>query len=99
MSLLSLMAAGSMIWFALVVLGIVLSIVWMIVPFALIGIKPLLRQLIFETRRTNALLERKGEPTVLFVMTLKVVDPLVETVTDVPLASLIVKPDAHSGPQ
>ena len=43
---------------AIVVFAVVLAIAWTILPFALIGTKPLLRELIDETRRTNALLEQ-----------------------------------------
>ncbi|MBE2211203.1 MAG: hypothetical protein IAE66_06310 [Xanthomonadaceae bacterium] len=39
-----------------VLFGIVLSILWILVPFAIFGIKPLLRQLIAEKQRSNALL-------------------------------------------
>lgn len=35
----------------------VVAILWFLVPFAIFGIKPLLRQLIAQTSRTNALLE------------------------------------------
>ncbi len=45
-----------------IVLGIVLTIAWIILPFALIGTKPLLRQLIAETQRTNELLRQRREP-------------------------------------
>jgi hypothetical protein len=44
-----------------VVLGTVLTIAWIILPFALIGTKPLLRELIAETKRTNKLLEYVAE--------------------------------------
>jgi hypothetical protein len=60
MSLLSLMAAGGVVWFIFVAMVIVLCVARIIVPFALIGIKPLLRQLLDETRRTNALIEQHG---------------------------------------
>jgi hypothetical protein len=40
--------------FGVVLLLLVLA--WMILPFALIGTKPLLRELIAETKRTNELL-------------------------------------------
>jgi hypothetical protein len=45
--------------------GLVLAIAWVILPFALIGTKPLLRELIREQRRTNELLEirRSAAPT------------------------------------
>lgn len=39
-------------------LGIVLCVVWIILPFAIFGTKPLLRELIRETQRTNQLLEQ-----------------------------------------
>jgi hypothetical protein len=42
-----------------IVLGIVLIIAWTILPFALIGTKPLLRKLLAEVQVTNALLERQ----------------------------------------
>ena len=42
----------------LFVLGIVLVIAWIILPFAIIGTKPLLQQLLDETRRTNSLLQQ-----------------------------------------
>jgi len=38
---------------AAIVFAIVMTVVWIIVPFAIIGIKPLLRELIEETRRAN----------------------------------------------
>jgi hypothetical protein len=41
----------------LILFGIVLAIAWTLLPFAMFGMKPLLRQLIAETKRTNALLE------------------------------------------
>jgi hypothetical protein len=42
-----------------IVLGIVLIIAWTILPFAIIGTKPLLRKLLAEVQATNALLERQ----------------------------------------
>jgi len=36
----------------------IVAICWIVLPFAIIGTKPLLRQLIAEQARTNALLER-----------------------------------------
>ena len=38
---------------------LILAICWIILPFALIGTKPLLRELIRETRRTNELLDQR----------------------------------------
>ena len=47
-------------WFyvAGMVLAVILAICWIVLPFAIIGTKPLLRQLIAEQQRTNALLDR-----------------------------------------
>ena len=42
-----------------IVLGVVLIIAWTILPFAIIGTKPLLRKLLAEVQVTNALLERR----------------------------------------
>lgn len=54
--------ASSLIFAVLgAVLGLVTLILWIFLPFALIGTKPLLRQLIREVQRTNALLERGME--------------------------------------
>lgn len=43
----------------LILLVLLLVICWIVLPFAVIGTKPLLRQLIAETQRTNALLEQR----------------------------------------
>lgn len=40
----------------ILIFGVILSILWILVPFAVFGIKGLLRQLIVEQRRTNELL-------------------------------------------
>jgi hypothetical protein len=53
------LAAGYGIFFILL---IVLAIAWIILPFAMIGIKPLLRELIKETKETNRLL-KEGSKT------------------------------------
>jgi hypothetical protein len=42
-----------------VILGIVLIIAWIVLPFAIIGTKPLLRELIAEAQKTNALLQHR----------------------------------------
>ena len=47
------------IYLLIVVFGIVLVVCWIVLPFAVIGTKPLLRQLLAETKRTNALLEQR----------------------------------------
>ena len=39
--------------------GTVVTIVWIIAPFALIGTKPILRELLEEMRTTNGLLEQR----------------------------------------
>lgn len=41
---------------ALVVLGLVLTVVWIVLPFAVIGTKALLRQILREQQVTNQLL-------------------------------------------
>lgn len=46
------------LYLAMWILGVIVAICWIILPFAIIGTKPLLRQLIAEQQRTNALLER-----------------------------------------
>ncbi|HVO90916.1 MAG TPA: hypothetical protein VMV45_20440 [Casimicrobiaceae bacterium] len=53
---------GSIVWMIVWVLGVILTIAWIILPFALIGTKPLLRQLIAEQQRTNALLAQRVPP-------------------------------------
>jgi hypothetical protein len=47
-----------------VIFVIVLAICWIILPFALIGLKPLLRELIKEQKRTNELLGSPPETPV-----------------------------------
>jgi hypothetical protein len=51
---------GGILWLAIFVFGVVLTIAWMVLPFALIGTKPLLRELITEQRKTNALLTQRN---------------------------------------
>lgn len=48
---------GPILAVILILFAVVLAIAWILVPFAVIGMKPLLRDLIAETKRTNALLE------------------------------------------
>ena len=47
--------------FAVVLLAVllVLVVLWIALPFALFGTKPLLRQLIAEQKRTNEILDRR----------------------------------------
>lgn len=40
----------------ILIFGVILSILWILVPFAVFGIKGLLRQLIVEQRKSNELL-------------------------------------------
>jgi len=47
----------------LFIFGIVLAIVWILLPFAVFGMKPLLKQLLDEQRKTNALLAKRFEST------------------------------------
>ena len=39
-----------------------LAVLWVLVPFAVFGVKPLLRQLIDEQRRTRAAIEALAKP-------------------------------------
>jgi threonine/homoserine/homoserine lactone efflux protein len=50
----SLATGLSILW----LLGFVLVVVWVVLPFAILGTKPLLRELLQEQRRTNELLKR-----------------------------------------
>lgn len=40
------------------IFGLILTVLWILVPFALFGIKPLLRELVTEQRRANELTAR-----------------------------------------
>jgi threonine/homoserine/homoserine lactone efflux protein len=48
---------GGVLYIALFIFGLVLLVCWIVLPFALIGTKAILRELVREQRRTNALLE------------------------------------------
>ncbi len=48
---------GGVLYIALVLFGLVLLVCWIVLPFALIGTKAILRELVREQRRTNSLLE------------------------------------------
>ena len=50
------MGLSGLVWLALVIFGLILAIAWIILPFALIGTKPLLRRILDEQIRMNALL-------------------------------------------
>jgi hypothetical protein len=47
---------------ALLVLAIMLIVAWIVLPFAVIGTKPLLRRLLVEAERANELLEGLARP-------------------------------------
>lgn len=49
---------GGLTVLMMVVFLIILTIAWILLPFAMFGTKPLLRELVVEAKRTNALLER-----------------------------------------
>lgn len=42
-------------------LALLIAILWILMPFAIFGSKPLLRELIAEQKRTNALLQEAAE--------------------------------------
>lgn len=42
------------------VLGLVLAVLWILVPFAIFGMKPLLQSILTELRRANALAEARA---------------------------------------
>jgi hypothetical protein len=44
-----------------IVVGVALVVAWIVLPFAVIGTKPLLRELLEETRHTNELLAHANE--------------------------------------
>ena len=46
-------------YLVLVVLFLILAVCWIVLPFAVIGTKPLLRQILAEQRRLNSLLEQR----------------------------------------
>jgi len=50
------MGLSGLVWLGLVIFGLILAIAWIILPFALIGTKPLLRRILDEQIRMNALL-------------------------------------------
>ncbi len=55
-------AFGGIFWLVIFVFGLILAVAWIVLPLALIGTKPLLRQLIAEVQRTNSLLEQRRTP-------------------------------------
>ena len=49
---------GPLLALALLVMGLLIAMCWIILPFGILGTKPLLRQLLNEQRRTNELLAK-----------------------------------------
>ncbi len=52
------MGGMSMIW---LIFGVVLAILWVLVPSAIFGIKPLLQDILKELRRANAIAEARAD--------------------------------------
>lgn len=46
----------------LAVLGLVLAVLWILVPFAIFGIKPVLQDILRELRKANAIAEARTSP-------------------------------------
>ena len=44
----------------LILLAILLVVLWVVLPFAIFGLKPLLRELLAEQRRTNQMIDKLG---------------------------------------
>ena len=43
------------------VLAFIIAVLWVLMPFAIFGTKPILRELLAEQKRTNALLQEAAE--------------------------------------
>lgn len=50
------LASFGILYFIGIAFLFILAVCWLVLPFALIGTKPLLRELLAETKRTNTLL-------------------------------------------
>lgn len=50
---------GFVIFWLLIVPGFILFVCWIVLPFAIVGTKPILRELRDELRRANAIAERQ----------------------------------------
>ncbi|MDX3932663.1 MAG: hypothetical protein QHC77_12085 [Stenotrophomonas sp.] len=50
--------ASALVVLAVLVFSVVLTVLWVLVPFAIFGTKPLLRQILAELRRANDLAAR-----------------------------------------
>lgn len=59
--------AGIVIIGGLIMLALAIAVLWICMPFAVFGMKPILQQLLAEQKKTNKLLEeeakRAGKPT------------------------------------
>jgi hypothetical protein len=52
--------AFTWLYIAAMIFMVIVGICWIILPFAILGTKPLLRALLVEQQRTNALLEQRA---------------------------------------
>ena len=52
------MVAGGTVMTVAMILGVVVLVLWLLLPFAVFGTKPRLERIEFELQRTNRLLER-----------------------------------------
>lgn len=52
---------GAAVTVGLLLLALVVSILWICMPFAIFGTKPILRELLAEQRKTNKLLSEAAE--------------------------------------
>lgn len=52
------MSGLAIVW---ALIGLVIAVLWVLMPFAIFGTKDLLRQLIREQKRTNELLQAQAE--------------------------------------
>jgi len=51
------------IYLFVIIVGVIIAILWILLPFAVFGLKDLMRKVLSEQRRTNELLERiAGHP-------------------------------------
>jgi hypothetical protein len=56
--------AFTWLYLAAMIFMVIVGICWIILPFAILGTKPLLRALLVEQQRTNALLEQRAPAVV-----------------------------------
>jgi hypothetical protein len=56
--------AFTWLYIAAMIFMVIVGICWIILPFAILGTKPLLRALLVEQQRTNALLEQRAPAVV-----------------------------------